>query len=284
MFFSGRSKQLPYLSEFLNRFHAEEQKKNRRYGLLGGIVGGVGGLMGAALGVLASLGVIGFSGFGLAGAIVGINLLAWLTVLGLWWNDRQRNRPTTIEGRIHAEAREAGLQMHQFLHRRRLHKVLDPVAGELLEEAARQWVRTHEALQTPFWTDPSLPAHWQAARTHALSSADQTMDEILVILRSSFRPQTKQGWHDVVEDVVETFFTGPKWKAPDGLPVGFQRARELADKLRSVAEEVERASSELTHEFQHSDYYSSDRALDMTLGELRSIRDAEDELRQNLQG
>lgn len=284
MFFSGKSKQLPYLSEYLNHLVERSRSGERRYGVIGALVGVVGGTAGALLGLLASVGTVEFSSAGLAATIVGINLAAWMTVMGLWWSDRKKNLANTPERKLRKEAEEVGKLLHQELHKRKLHKALNPAAADLLEHSARHWSQIMQTLQSPFWTDPNLPSHWLAVREQSLSAAEQGMDEMLVILKSSFQPAQRNTLGDVIEDAIETYVTGPQWRPHEGLPIGYDKAREIAEKLKLVASAVEKASQDVGRELGETTYYGSGRALDLALGELRTIQEAEEELRQNLGG
>lgn len=281
MFFTGRSKQLPFFSEYLNRLVVEANERNRKFGLIGGIVGMIGGAMGAALGVLASIGRIEFSSTSLVATIVGINLAAWFAVMGFWLHDR-RQRNNTPERRLQQEAHQVGQRMHQALHRRRLHRCLNAAAAELLEEAARHWQRVQTSLTGSFWSDPNLPGHWLSVREQAKNAAARGMEEMLVLLQSSFHEPSRQTFGEVVEEVLETF-TGPKWNQDTTFPIGYDAAHQIANKMRQVADAFEQAGLQASRELgETSSSYGSERALDMALGELRVVQEAEDELRQNL--
>ena len=67
------------------------------------------------------------------------------------------------------------------------------------------------------------------------------------------------------------------------LSAAFQPARELAEKLKLLAAEIERATKEVAKDEMVGSEFSAGTALDMCLGEMRTIQTAEDELRQNLQ-
>src|SRR5687768_6446445 len=90
MFFSGRSKHLPNLSEYLEKKVQEQRARGARMGIVGGIIGTVGGLTGAALGILGGTGVIAFSTGGVVAAVIGLNLLCWAGVLAFYIWDRKR--------------------------------------------------------------------------------------------------------------------------------------------------------------------------------------------------
>ena len=68
------------------------------------------------------------------------------------------------------------------------------------------------------------------------------------------------------------------------MPAAFAPVREIAEKLRALAQETERMSHEARMDVDVPPVASPTRSLDQTLSELRSIRQAEDELRENLRG
>ena len=286
MFFSGKSKQLPYLSEYLTYAVQQRNQNSSMAGFWGGLLGSMGGFMGAAIGLLAAFGLIRFSAAGLVGAIIAANLIAWLLVLAVWLGNRQKAKPKTEEERIQEEAGPVIKAMFGSMQRRRLHREVPTPVADLLEGAARNWSRTTGALSGPFWTNEALPAHWKAIRQQSLTAANTGMAEMLLLLGPCFKPDpNRSNWHDVVEEVVEEYVTGPSRRrmSVDHLPVGYDQAREIAEKLKLVASEVEKATRE-AYEDDSAQAYKSGTSLDVALSELRTIQAAEEELRLNTRG
>ncbi len=171
----------------------------------------------------------------------------------------------------------------QMLASKRLHRDLDAASAQLLEESARFWREIKAELDSPFWRNPDLPSHWKSVREQTSAATDEAMEEMLILLRSSYHPTYQPaGWENVVEDAIETFVTGPKLRKGEGIPPGFHEARQIAEKLKLAAGQVRSAASELTSETSSSSAFKSAAALDLAIGDMRSLKEAEQELRRNL--
>lgn len=208
----------------------------------------------------------------------GIFLVAVATVSTIFWRKRSLRR-LDPRFQLHEEAVALARQM---LTSKRLHKDLDGSSAQLLEESACFWREIKAELDSPFWRNPELPVHWKTVRLQTSNAADAAMEEMLVLLRSSFHPADHHGWEVMVEDVVETFVTGPKLRKGDRIPPGFAEARQIADKLKMAASQVRTAAAEITAESGTKPLLSSGAALDMAIGDMRSLQEAEQELRRNL--
>ncbi|MCC7435549.1 MAG: hypothetical protein IT363_12760 [Methanoregulaceae archaeon] len=286
MFFSGRSKQLPFLSDYLQEVAKRENVDQRRLGFAGAIIGVTAGLMGAAFGALAGTGVIQFGVTNIA-VWMGLNLLTLAGFGAFYLSERKRRVDALPNKDVFRDAKPFINELNGSLQRRRLHRELSPTAGALLEEAARNWRRVISALATPFWTDPELPEHWKSIRDHAFQSADRAMLELLLLLKSCYQPNAgPQGWQSVVIDVVEQFGgTVNITRGEDLLPVTFDEATETVTMLSHLADEVESASKELIASgVGQEDHLRSRLAMTQTLNELRMVREAEQELEQNTLG
>lgn len=286
MFFSGRSKQLPFLSDYLQEVAKRENVDQRRMGIAGAVIGVTAAIMGAGFGILAGTGAIS----------VGVtNILVWLglnaaTLIGFgafYLSERRRRHESLPNKDVYRTAKPFLNELNSSLQRRRLHRELSPTAGALLEEAARNWRRVMNALATPFWTDQDLPEHWQNIREHAYQSADRAMLELLLLLKSCFQPNNApQGWQSAVIDLVEQFGgTVNITRGDDLMPVTFDEATETLTMLSQLADEVEAASKELIATSVGSeDQLRSRLAMSQTLNELRMVREAEQELDRNVLG
>ncbi len=215
-----------------------------------------------------------------------VSLVEGVCLLGAIWGV---TRAVMKQHRIKI-SRDPRAQMHeeavalarQMMVSKRLHKDLDGSSAQLLEESARFWREIKAELDTPFWRNPELPAHWKNVRLQTSSAADAAMEEMLVLLRSSFHPADHHGWEVVVEDAIETFVTGPKLRKGDRIPPGFAEARQIADKLKTAAFQVRTAATEIAAETGTTPLLSSGAALDLAIGDMRSLQEAEQELRRNL--
>jgi hypothetical protein len=280
VFFSGRSKQLPFLSDYLQEVQKRENVDQRRMGVAGAIIGVTAAILGAGFGVLAGTGTIQV---GAANVLVWMGLnAATLVGFGAFYLSERRRRHDSLPNKdVYKIAKPFLNELNGSLQRRRLHRELSPTAGALLEEAARNWRRVVNALATPFWTDADLPEHWQTIRDHAFHSADRAMLELLLLLKSCYDPnKSNQGWESWIADVVEQFGGTVKInRGEDLLPVTFDEASDTVTMLSQLADEVESASKDLIASGVGTDDQLRSRlAMSQTLNELRMVREAEQEL------
>ncbi|MCA1948860.1 MAG: hypothetical protein LDL55_12165 [Armatimonadetes bacterium] len=195
----------------------------------------------------------------------------------------QAGKARTPEARKLMEIRRAAAEMHA-LKKRRLVKRLGVPLASLLEEAARHYYRAQAALNGPFWTSPNLPSHWRIVREQALASAAAGMGDLLLLAHSLMSPsQEKPAWHEEVREVLDEILGKPVLSGEfvGTFPPEFEPARAIAERLRSLAEEVESATMMVLQDGS-SQAVGSVGSLDATLHELRQVRQAEDEMRQNL--
>jgi hypothetical protein len=171
----------------------------------------------------------------------------------------------------------------QMLYTKRLHKAIDAGSAHLLEESARYWREIKSSLEGPSWSGTQLPSHWKNVKTQALTATDEAMEEMLLLLQGSFHPYAgPQGLRANVENVVETFVTGPRFREADMLPAEFEPARKLAEKLKLLAKQIREATQDVAREAviltPQEDVAA---ALDMAISDIRNIQSAEIELRNN---
>lgn len=280
MLFSGRSKPLPHLLEYLD--HAIRERPANPLELpwalaaLGVAAGGVTWAVASLVGGQPATWQV----FAAAGGL-------WWIGAGVFWFRKRSTEPLSQEAttrqRLRMEAYQIVRRLHASKEKRRLHRDLSDSVSSLLEECARSWSRAHQALESAFWRNANLPLHWQSLRDHASTAVDQTMDEVLVILSNAV-PEEPGKWRidEVVEEVLgKRVFSGHE--IDDRMPMTFDPARELAQKLMMLAAEIERATRDVAKDEAIASQFSSGSALDLCLGELRQIQQAESELRQNLE-
>jgi len=188
---------------------------------------------------------------------------------------------------ISPRTREATLvaqRMTLMLTKRRIHRDLDSGTLVLLEECARNWLRAKAALEAPFWTAGLVPEHYRNVRSQALQALDDSMDDVLIEFQA-WVPDHVQNREtiDYVEEALETF-VGKSKRNVNFPPPAFVPVRVIADKLRSLADETERMSREARVDPEAVAATAPGRSLEQTLSELRSIQQAEEELRENLRG
>lgn len=232
-------------------------------------------------------------GAGMLGASVGSELthnglIATLTFLlgfvgsGAWMIRRSQRPSPPID--LHAqEATEVAKGMATMLERRRLHRDIDGGSLVLLDECARYWLRAHAALNAPYWTSGKVALPQATLRSKALSACDGAIDDVLL----HYRPYVPEhvGHRnpiDYVDEALEQFtFRGKGGNFP---PAEFALVRQIADKLRELALEAEHLSQQALEDPLVAEEFTPRTSLDETLSELREIRMAEDELRQNTRG
>jgi hypothetical protein len=152
----------------------------------------------------------------------------------------------------------------------------------LLEECARHWCRSKDALDSGVWVSPELPEHYAKIRTLALSSLEATMEDVLLQYQV-WLPDRVSDRHplDYLDELAEKHL-GKSKKAVEFPRPAFGPVREIADKLAELGDETERLATEVLLDPMVSQRLAQSRPLDETLKELRAVRQAEDELRQNL--
>ena len=191
--------------------------------------------------------------------------------------------------RLDIEAAEANELLSDALRRGKLHRIAGEPTTALLEECARNWSRVRQALESPFWTSPNLPPHYKSVREQTARAADRAMDEAVVMLHHELEVPYRSGMADrmSISEFVEGVF-GLQLPDPNAslspFPVSYKAVRQLADKLDDLAEGVESLTAEVARDPSVQSEFKADTALDMAISDVRSIRQAEDELRQNLRG
>ncbi|MDI9636868.1 hypothetical protein QM565_14020 [Geitlerinema splendidum] len=183
----------------------------------------------------------------------------------------------------------------QLDKQRKLHKWLDPVAGQLLEASALHWDRVHTILSGSSWQNEELGGHWVAIREKSLKAADLAMAEILMLCARCVGEPTKNrsdDWKDILEDFAELDFEDAirglnkaiatdsksyKFTSPEARIV-FEPARQIAERLKQLADQVEQSAQQAALEITipHGSYATE--SIDVLLGEFRSISMAESEL------
>jgi hypothetical protein len=129
-----------------------------------------------------------------------------------------------------------------------------------------------------------VPEHYRNVRAQALQALDDSMDDVLIEFQA-WVPDHVQNREtiDYVEEAIETF-VGKGKRNVNFPPPAFVPVRVIADKLRSLADETERMSREARVDPEAVAATAPGRSLEQTLIELRSIQQAEEELRENFRG
>jgi hypothetical protein len=168
--------------------------------------------------------------------------------------------------------------------------------SQLLEAAAYHYARIAGAVSGEFWNRESLPAHWRSVRSQAMEAADQAMEELVMLAVPCMgEPQSDKGKaiKEAVEDLFDMDFlmaignlrdiAGADWtryahKSPSA-PLAFTAGRPIAERLRKLADEVERkASDAVVASGQSVEVGSASDSIDVVLSEIAAVRSAEEEL------
>lgn len=251
MFFTGRSKRLPYLSEYLR----SRGVRLDTFGPRGRLArSGLAWLI-PALGLLAIVSFV----FPLEGVALAAASLVAGFVLGRGAGAHQE--PWSL-GASHAVR-----AMLRLLDSQKLDRSLDQGTAALAERGAEQWYRARAALARPTWHDGGLSANRRALRAQLKRSVERAMDELAVAVAARVQPvRNASGF---TTDDPEPL---PTRTAPNDADVV-----RLVEGLEQVASEIEAFSEEAPGET-GSPVRESGLALEICVNELRSIREAEREL------
>jgi hypothetical protein len=215
--------------------------------------------------------------------ILGILGSAGAAISWFAFNENRKEQAIIAQQPLIKEAHETVILMAGLMHRNRLVKSLDQPVGQLLDEAARHWERIMVTLDSPYWQNPNLADHWKRVRGQSVTAADQAMNEILVLLAHTVRPENAQGWQNVLEGLLEQYVGVARPEQSGPLPSGFFPAREIAEKLKILASETERLNMQVLQESE-SRNIASTSAIDLCLNEMRNLEQAESELHQTMGG
>lgn len=275
---TAKSRPTPYLQEYLRALISKPTGQMWKAGLLGGIGVPAMTFLGIGLGSMTSnmlQTVIAGAGFALA-AIGGTAAYAW----SLWKKEQQGD-----DAALMRESRAVAIQIQNQVNNRRLYRAMHPAAIDLLEESARCWKRTVDAVNSPFWRQNDLPEHYRNIRDQALQSSEHAMMEILINLRTAVRevpqPQTViEGIQVALDAVGIQISAGYDSKEP--LPSGFEKAANLAHDLAELANGIEDTTARVVRSAGTAAMGNSSDNIRATLENMRQIKDAESELDQEL--
>ncbi|HMS55629.1 MAG TPA: hypothetical protein PKA27_09540 [Fimbriimonadaceae bacterium] len=270
----------PHLATFLQERRKQYEAKATRIGVFGGVVGSLAGGLCALIGILAGTRVLDIGMSGAVAWIIG-NLAMAAGAIGYYaYLNNKNEREELAKNPLAREARETVKMLATLAQRRRLNTSLEKPVGLLLEEASRHWWRVMTTTDTPVWKDDNLADHWKAVRNQLRTAADQAMNEIILLLAHTVRTDGG-GWQNVLESLLTEYLGHDRPSDFGPLPAGYVPAREIAEKLKLLAAETERLSAEaLTSSTNRP--LASGSAIDMCLGEIRSIQQAEAELHQTI--
>ncbi len=185
-----------------------------------------------------------------------------------------------LESRLEAHRLFASMRKMLTLHR--LHRDLSEPTLTLLNEIARTRQETRQLLEAPYWRQPSLPTTYVQLRDQALTACDQSMNDAVMQFRIMI-PMNVEARRpgDYLNEALENFLKVNK-NAQHAADVGFDSAFKIADKLQKMRNELEA----MTTRGEQDNWIAATEVpggmLDLTMMEIRTIRQAEEELRQGL--
>lgn len=185
-----------------------------------------------------------------------------------------------VESRLEAHRLFGSLRRMLALHR--LHRDLSEATLTLLNEIARTRIETKQLLESPYWRQPTLPPTYMQLRDQALTACDQAMNDAIMQFRLIIPTEVQSRRPgDYVSEALETFLKTPR-QIPPTADIGFDAAFKIADKLQQMRNELEKMTTQGESEFLVSPSDLPGGMLDMAMSEIKTIRQAEEELRQGL--
>lgn len=189
---------------------------------------------------------------------------------------------------------EALASFRDLKSKKKLHSWVDPVLLQILEAAAYHYSRVTTILDGPTWL--SSTGGRAQLRTQAKQAADEAMLDLVVLVQPSIGKPIKEK-KDEIEGIFEDLFEFDIAEALSGLQrmassdwrdyahqsphaqAVFPSCRGLAERLKSLADELEQmpAPSDQVDPATLPPTQSA-ASLDYLLGELKAVKEAEQEL------
>jgi hypothetical protein len=207
----------------------------------------------------------------IAGGIFGYNLIS---------KRREQYRTPELESRIEAHRLLGSMRKMNQLHR--LHRDLSESTLTVLDEVARTRQEIKNILDMPYWKQPDLGGTYKQLRDQAIGAADQAMYDALLQFRSAIPGKVEaRKMGDFVDEAMETFLKVHR-KPVKFAEAGFDSAFGIAGKLQEMRNALERMTVEAENDVLRSAAQVPGGLIDMTMMEIKTIRQAEEELQQGL--
>lgn len=262
----------------------------------------------AAEGLVHLAGCMGSLMLGAVATVVGLILWQWVGLAlfpfgvaagsMLWlflYRRHKRRRQPKDEHKLRVD--NAMAQFHELRDEKKLHKWVDPIILQLLEAGAYHWTRVATAAESAAWTGIGVPGHMQSIRSQALESAEAAMADMILYGVQCIGKPDKDRRQDV-KDMMESFTSLEVIDAVDSLkriaksdwreyafhspqaPIYFEPMRQIAEKLMTLADEMESMRPQAADPIQAMQGPASTAGIDLLLSEMRAVQAAEDELNQ----
>lgn len=273
MFFGNKAEQFPHLASYLRENEKLDLFRdfNQRWIQIIGVA------------VLSPI-VLGF----LSNSI-GLNIPRWLiglasvgigVFLGLKMMKKRAELHTPeMESRL--EAHRLYGTMYKMLQLHRLHRDMSETTLTILDELARTRTEVRQLLDTPFWKQPGLTETYVQLRRQALTASDQAMMDAVMQFKYSVPEKVEaRRVADFIDEAVTSF---TKQKKGDRLPEpGFETAFSIANRLQEMRSELERITLQQEEEDVFLGAQVPGGLVDRAMSEIRTIRMAEEEIKQGL--
>lgn len=172
--------------------------------------------------------------------------------------------------------------LRRMLALNRLHRDLSEATLTLLNEIARTRIEIKQLLESPYWRQPTLPTTYTQLRDQAIAASDQAMNEAILQFKLAIPTDVESRRPgDYVNEALETFLKVQKGGSHP-TDIGFDAAFRIADKLQQMRTELDTMTARGENENLVKPTDIPGGMLDLTMMEIRTIRQAEDELRQGL--
>jgi hypothetical protein len=163
----------------------------------------------------------------------------------------------------------------------RLHRDLSEASLTILDEIARLRQEVFHLLEAPFWKNPHLSETYARLRRQSLEAANQSILDAVVQFRMSIPPEVRpRHWSDIIDEVASSFVRsrgGGKFTEP-----GFDAAFDIAQKMQALKIELQEITHQAGIEKIQYDNLVPGSAIDAAMNEIRTLRLAEEELKQGL--
>lgn len=274
MLFGNKSEQYPYLVSYLHETERVDLFREVRSAETTTTALGVAGGL-CLWAVLVPIGkAAAFLGF--APLLIGGLIIAGVV------NHRRRAAIRTPEFESKLEAYRILAVLRRMLQLHRMHRDLSEAALTILDEMARLRRQVHDILELPYWQSPSLPPTLQNLKQQTLVAIDQSMIDGVLQFRNSI-PTTVEARPLVsyIDEAVESF-SGKAQRSAPVTEAGFNAAYRVAEKMQALRGELERLTDTKPDGLEGEVQQIPGGLIDDALMEIRTLRQAEEELRQGL--
>jgi hypothetical protein len=219
--------------------------------------------------------------------------LPWIVTGGLFlasfyaafaYNTKQRQAYSTpeFESRLVAHRVLSGLRKMNQLHR--LHRDLSESTLTVLDEVARTRQEIRNIMEMPYWKQPDLGESYKQLREQSLVAADQAILDAVLQFRAAMPEQVQaRKMGDFVDEAFETYLKLHR-KPVKFAEAGFDAAYKIAGKLQEMRNALEEMTNQASNDIFRAPTQIPGGLVDMAMMEIRTLRQAEEELQQDQRG